>query len=127
MPEEPVSTHFVTELRESTKLSFDYFKHLTTLSTGAIALLGTLRPILSTAPHWRDLLYVSIGGFFLCVLASVFAMLSLCHLATPAAPGQQHSRTDGLADTMLAAGSGVAAVTFVLAVCSLAVFFIRNT
>jgi hypothetical protein len=34
------------------------------------------------------LVYISFAGFVICVVASVFAMLSFCHLTTPTVSGQ---------------------------------------
>ena len=104
------------QLVDAAKLGFEYFKHLTTLSTGAIVLLGTLLGSRLDTLAWKSLLlHISYGSFFLCVLASVAAMWSMVHLSVPGPRSQE----DLIADKVLVMGSSISAATFVLAVlCS---------
>ena len=118
-------TDIEKQLQESAKIAFDYFKHLTTLSTGSIVLLGTLMDRLIESPSWKPLIYVSFTAFLITVLASVSAMYSLCYLTSPTQ--ELTSPEDRIADKVLGAGSVLAAAAFVLAVGALAAFFIRNT
>jgi cytochrome c oxidase assembly factor CtaG len=121
-----MSTDVTKQLQQSAKLGFDYFKHLTTLSTGSIVFLGSVLEKLFSEPAWKPLVYISFAGFVICVVASVFAMLSFCHLTTPTVSGQAQPSENNLADQILGGSSGIAAISFVLAILLLTVFFIRN-
>jgi hypothetical protein len=57
---------------ESRKLQADYLKHLTTLSTGSIVIISTFMEKLFRAPSWKLLVAMSLGGFTLCILGSLF-------------------------------------------------------
>ena len=49
----------------------DLFKHVASLSTGAVVILVTFLEKLRGVPHWRPLIGVSLGAFGLSVLALV--------------------------------------------------------
>lgn len=59
---------------ESIKLQFDLYKHLTTLSTGAILLLAAFLEKLFKEPHGKWLVGVSMGCFLLSTVGSVGLM-----------------------------------------------------
>ena len=103
------------QLTETTKLGFDLFKHLATLSTGAIVLLGTLLGPRLPNLEWKGLLYFAYGCFFLCVLFSVGAMWAMVQLSVPG----PRSQVDSLADKILALCSSTAAGTFHIFCCPL--------
>jgi hypothetical protein len=121
-----ISTELATQMQASAKLGFDYFKHLTTLSTGSIVLLGSLLEKLFAEPAWKPLVYLSFAAFVICIVASVFAMLSFCHLTTPTVSGQTQLMETNFADRILGGSSGIAAISFVLAMLLLTVFFVLN-
>ena len=58
---------------EHHKSLLEYFKHLTTLSTGSIVLLSAFLEKLFSQPDWKFLVGVSFVGFVSSVLASVIA------------------------------------------------------
>jgi hypothetical protein len=57
---------------EAINSTIDYLKHLTALSTGSLVLIAIFWEKLSTKPVWKNAIAVSIGGFMLCILSSVF-------------------------------------------------------
>ena len=60
--------------RESCKLFFDFFKHLTTLSTGSLVLITTLLTKVFNEVSRPRLVLNSMGGFVVTILLCVFAM-----------------------------------------------------
>ena len=60
---------------EGHKLYFDLVKHLTTLSSGSIALFATLGEKLFDKPRALWLVAISLTAFFLSILAGVASML----------------------------------------------------
>jgi hypothetical protein len=60
---------------EGTKLYYDLFKHLTTLSTGSILLLATLIESLFPNPQWRYLVVIALISFIISTLSAVLMML----------------------------------------------------
>jgi len=61
------------QLLEKYKFIFDYLKHLTTLSTSLIVLLGAFPEKFIAGPNGKFLFSVSLGGFLLTVLSSIVA------------------------------------------------------
>ncbi len=70
-PERVVDTDF----RDSRKLHYDFFKHLTTLSTGSILLLVTFLEKIFQNPQWPRLIIWVICTFILVTLGSLLSML----------------------------------------------------
>jgi hypothetical protein len=58
---------------EWAKFWVEYFKHLTTLSTGSILLVVTFLEKLSSQPHWKWAVVAAILALLLSVLGSVAA------------------------------------------------------
>ena len=56
---------------ERTKLVIDYYKHLNTLSTGSIVLIGAFLEKLSKQPQCKWLAALSLIGFMLSVIGAV--------------------------------------------------------
>jgi hypothetical protein len=73
---------------EGVRIAYDWFKHLTTVSTGSVLLITALTKALFPDPHVAWLLVVSLIGFLLSALASVLAMAGRAETATatPAVP-----------------------------------------
>lgn len=61
------------KMKEIQPIKFDYFKHLTTLSTGSILILVAFLEKVFTAPQIVELALVSIGCFAVCVVGSLLA------------------------------------------------------
>jgi len=64
----------VDRLKEVQRIQYDYFKHLTTLSVGSIGVIATLVLKVLPEPKCMVLLIISIISFFLCLLASLWAL-----------------------------------------------------
>lgn len=56
---------------------YDYLKHVTTISAGSLVLLTTFADKFAKNAEWRLLLPVSVVGFLICLLSSLFCMFSL--------------------------------------------------
>ena len=63
-----------TSYQESYKLFYDFFKHVTTLSTGSILLLVAFLDKLFPHPLWRVFIVISLGAFILSALFSLILM-----------------------------------------------------
>lgn len=64
------------KLKEIQRMEFDYFKHLTTLSTGSILVLVAFLEKVFSCPQGEVWALVSIGFFALCVIGSLQALPS---------------------------------------------------
>ena len=64
-----------TDYREAMKLRFDFFKHLTTLSTGSLLLLVAFLEKLFQNPQWPSLIIWVISLLISSTLGSLVAML----------------------------------------------------
>ena len=100
----------------------DLYKHIATLSTGAVVILTTFLDKLGSKPHWRALVGLSLGAFAASLLGMVTMQLwSVLHVSRH--PDEVPSRGEqwrrGL---VLAAGFG----GFVIGLVALTVFGIRN-
>jgi hypothetical protein len=62
---------------EAQKLIFDTFKHLTTISTGAVLLLLAFLERLFKNPEWQALVAVAFTGFILTTIASIILMVMI--------------------------------------------------
>ena len=60
---------------ELLKLSFDWCKHIATLSTGSILLVVTFREKLAAQPSLRGLLPLALGSFVLAILGTLGVQL----------------------------------------------------
>jgi hypothetical protein len=67
-------------LQEGSKLYYDTFKHLTTLSTGSILLLATFLTDVFDAPEWTNLIGWVFASFILSIVSSVIVMTSLSYV-----------------------------------------------
>lgn len=62
---------------EGLKIYYDFFKHLTTLSTASLLLLATLLEKFFKAPSWTVLIGVTFFCFFVSLVSSVLSMASV--------------------------------------------------
>lgn len=99
----------------------DYFKHLTTLSTGAVVLIATFLEKFAPHPHWRLAVIVSLLGFLIAVLGSLIAILGLAMDA----PNSGKEAADGVT-TMTGAGAIAAFAGFVIGITALTLFALNN-
>jgi len=60
---------------EAEKLRYDFFKHLTTLSSGAIIITGTVVSALLDEPVWLEVVGVSCCLFLISILGSLTGMV----------------------------------------------------
>ena len=60
--------------RESAKLFYDLFKHVTTLSTGTIVVLATFIEKIFKSPVWLPLVVVTFAGLIVSVASALLAM-----------------------------------------------------
>ncbi len=63
--------------QEGQKLIYDVFKHITTLSTGAILILVAFLEKFFKTPEWKGLIAASFIGFILATISSVIAMIMI--------------------------------------------------
>lgn len=63
--------------QEGQKLVYDVFKHITTLSTGAILILVTFLEKFFKNPEWKWLIAASFVTFILSTISSVTAMIMI--------------------------------------------------
>jgi hypothetical protein len=120
-PVPPVKSEVHPSFMEFHKAFYDYLKHLSTLSTGSIVLLGAFLEKLFSQPKWRTLVVISIMGFLVSVVASVL-VYSVMVLNFPR-PGR---KTEGRDWDIITGAIIVTWVGFLIGVISLAVFTIRN-
>jgi amino acid transporter len=107
---------------ERYKALTDYYKHLTTLSTGSIVLVTTFLDKLFHKPLWKALVVISIMGFMISVLASVVAYTIIVAYH---APGDQIERPEWAKHLGLI-GIILTWTGFLVGILSLASFALRN-
>ncbi len=91
--DEPIQYTVKQKAREEgRKLQYDFFKHLTTLSTGSILLSVTFLEKLFTQPHWKILIAFSFGLFGLSILSSIITMIMLSALVLHFGETYQHTK-----------------------------------
>jgi len=101
---------------EAERLGFDWFKHLTTLSTGALLLLVTFLEKLFVHPLWRPLIGVAVVGFIGAVLGSLLAMAGYIYKVRINTETPKYAMW----------GSTLAMLGFVGGPIALAIFALRN-
>jgi len=114
--------HPTTAQVEGIKLTCDFFKHLTTLSTGSIVILATFREKLAPQSHWLPLAAVAAGGFVLTVLGTVISHAILAFRAEQS----KFDETKGVSAIVELITFSLAALAFFVALACLALFAIRN-
>lgn len=97
------------------KLSFEWCKHLSTLSTGSILLMVTFIEKLSSQPDWKILLSISLVGFVATIIGSLGVQL-------------EHLIEQGYGEpTKLGFIAGLMAILgFLLGILSLTIFGLKN-
>jgi hypothetical protein len=69
-----VDLEHLERMKESQRMQFDYFKHLTTLSSGSIAVVATLLAKVFPSATSFALPILSLLSFFVCITVSLWAM-----------------------------------------------------
>jgi hypothetical protein len=105
---------------EGQKLAYDSFKHLTTLSTGSILLLATFLKDVFKNPEWTQLVGWTFGLFMVTIVASLIVMVTIAHSVSHPANPSTATSTIGAIGLFIAVGS------FLGAIGTLSVFFLRN-
>ncbi len=100
----------------------DLYKHIATLSTGAVVILTTFLDRLKGVPHWRPLVTVSLGAFGVSIVAVVWMqVLSVRGVSRHPDIAGSTKATLGAMFLILCGFGG-----FLLGVASLIAFGIRN-
>jgi hypothetical protein len=107
-------------IREAYRLFHDTFKHLTTLSTGAILILATFLDKLVRSPHWHFLIPISVLGFLASVMTSVPVLFSYATLSSQN-PDDVEIIKKWATRSVIASVGG-----FIVGIVALAVFAARN-
>jgi len=104
---------------EGLKLQYDFFKHLTTLSTGTILLLVTLIEKLFITPEWKLLVPIALSSLLVTVISSLYNMVTISSAIEIDEVDEEDEYS--LYKTFL-----VAAGSFLIGLISIAVFVGKN-
>jgi hypothetical protein len=108
------------------KALFEYLKHLSTLATGSILLIATLLEKLFKQPLYSWCIGVSVGAFFLSLLASL-AAYSVFILNFPRVDRAFDKSAIGTTEMgMMVGGLVTTWISFLVGVGALAFFFLAN-
>jgi hypothetical protein len=104
-------------LIEANKLLHDSYKHLTTLSTGAILILATFLEKFFQNPKWKFLIGITFVSFVISTVASVIAMFGI----------SDDIEGDNLFSDLIARSIIIlSSMSFLLGILSLVVFSLKN-
>ena len=79
---------------EQEKAANDYLKHMTTLSTGCIIILGTFLEKVFKSPGWKILIGISIISFLIVIISSLTTKtLVVAHMGIRGSFGKRFDRT----------------------------------
>ena len=119
MPAVPKSKN--KESLEGVKQLFDSLKHMTTLSTGSIALLVVVIEKLFSNPEWKFLVVVAVLIFLVSIFCSVTGMF-VQSIDTMNIEGSGKERYFERVGKLMA----ISYYSFFLGVASMVVFFLKN-
>lgn len=114
------------ETIESMKFWADFLKHLTTLSTGSILLIGTFLEKLFARPAWKAAVIVALSGFLVSVIGSVLSFSALVVWSPnwdDDAKDHWGNRPEG---TIAGIGIWIAWIGFLAGIVSLTLFTVKN-
>jgi hypothetical protein len=103
------------------KSFYEYLRHLSTLATGAIVLVGAFMEKIILHPVWRPLVAASVGSFLFSVVSSVtaYTVLIMNH------PGHEMKASEW--EQWAVAGALLLTwLSFLTGIVCLAIFIIRN-
>lgn len=107
-------------LTESWKLVYDFFKHITTLDTGAILLLVGLLEKLFKEPKWRPLVGLAIILFLTSLVSCLATMYLMAFFIS------QGGKPGGFPEAIAIVPFLLAIVGFVGGLCCLGAFTMKN-
>ncbi|HEY6896129.1 MAG TPA: hypothetical protein VI279_02625 [Rhodocyclaceae bacterium] len=105
---------------EGAKLGYDFFKHMTTLSTASLLLLSTLLEKFFRAPSWTALIGATFVGLIASLVFSLIAMFSLSITVTRS--GDTKEPFEALAGLGVVGSVG----GFLIGIIALATFTLKN-
>lgn len=105
-------------LSEHAKNFFEYLRHLTTLSTGAILLLTAFLEKIFPHPKWKAVVVGSLASFCVAVVASVLTYTVMIYRA----PGGPSDKLDAVAGCSLY----TTWIGFLTGILLLTIFAIKN-
>jgi hypothetical protein len=108
---------------EQFKLWVDYYKHLTTLSTGSIVLMATFMEKLFSQPRWKASVIIALLGFLFSILGSVLVMSILVVASRTFAHGGDMEDAEGRLGSL---GIFASWIGFCVGIVALTAFVVRN-
>jgi len=107
------------KIAEEAKVVHDYYKHLTTLSSGSILIVVTFLEKLTSSPEWQFLVGLSIIAFMVTIVSCVFVSVYTIETMHYKDEGSWFAVFTGLA--VIAAWVG-----FLVGMISLGIFALKN-
>jgi hypothetical protein len=108
------------QFEEALRLYYDFYKHLTTLSTGSILIIVALLEKVFVHPKWKAFVVFAFAFLLLTILGSLTAMTLCAYGIKVGESGYRESKPFGVAIILLTL------FFFVLGVTSLVVFATKN-
>jgi|SRR6188474_2874706 len=105
---------------EGNKLDHDTYKHLTTLSTGAILILATLLEKFFQHPEWKFLIGITLVSLIVSTIASVAAMFSISYDVSSGTDSNESSLVFSGITIVLSCGG------FLLGIIAFVIFTLKN-
>jgi len=99
---------------ESAKLFYDFFKHITTLSTGTLIVLTALLDKLFESPVWMSLVVIVFVFLLISITTSLISMIYMAKHVQDRITGQE---LDSAAKYI-----GASIISFMLAIAALSIF-----
>ncbi|SRR6266404_1551511 len=105
---------------EGTKLFYDLFKHMTTISTGSILILAAFLEKVFKNPVWEALVGVTFGGFILLVVTAILMMFFISNMI------RNFGRTTRREEVVVSAVSIITVASFICGIITLVIFALKN-
>jgi hypothetical protein len=124
MSDNEVDFNYVSDWSEIEvyKLTFDYFKHLTTICSGSTLLIVAFLEKLFTKPIWKEGVTYSLISFFISVVVCVIAQVLIIEMASEKKSIERRKTVQYWMTASLLA----ALLSFLVGIGCLAVFGIQN-
>jgi len=104
------------------KLEFEYLKHLTTMSTGAILLLVAFLDKIFTRPEYKIAIAISLVCFLLAIILCAISQASIIEKASEKTNIEHRNKVQNLTVILFL----LALLSFVIGVISLVAFGLKN-